>query len=41
MAEKQLRSFEQVFVDPANSKLAARTYTQHHRSSTSGSELQR
>lgn len=40
MAEKQRRTFEQVFADPANSKLAARTYTQHHRSGTSGRELQ-
>jgi hypothetical protein len=33
MCEKQGRSFETVFSDPANAKLAARTYTQHHRSS--------
>jgi hypothetical protein len=44
MADKQHRTFEQVFLDPANSKLAAATYTSAHRpnsSSTSGSELQR
>lgn len=44
MAEKQHRSFEQVFTDPANAKLARQTYTAHHRStasSTSGDELQR
>jgi hypothetical protein len=44
MAEKQHRTFEQVFADPKNRTLAARTYTEHHRptaSSTSGSELQR
>lgn len=44
MADKQHRSFEQVFADPANRALAARTYTAAHRptaSSTSGSELQR
>lgn len=40
MAEKQHRSFEQVFVDPANSKLAARTYTQHHRSSVNTDYLE-
>jgi hypothetical protein len=40
MAAKQHRSFEQVFQDPDNAALAARTYTSHHRSSTSGSELQ-
>jgi hypothetical protein len=40
MAEKQHRTFEQVFQDPDNAALAARTYTSHHRSSTSGSELQ-
>jgi hypothetical protein len=33
MAEKQGRSFETVFSDPANAKLAARTYTAAHRSS--------
>jgi hypothetical protein len=31
MAERQGRSFEAVFQDPENSKLAARTYTMHHR----------
>ncbi|MHC2539133.1 hypothetical protein [Bradyrhizobium diazoefficiens] len=44
MAEKQHRTFEAVFQDPANKALAARTYTAHHRptaSSTSGDELQR
>ncbi|SIO49689.1 hypothetical protein SAMN05443247_06520 [Bradyrhizobium erythrophlei] len=44
MADKQHRTFEQVFSDPANRELAARTYTAAHRptaSSTSGSELQR
>jgi hypothetical protein len=40
MATKQGRKFEDVFKDPANSKLAAATYTHAHRSSTSGSELQ-
>jgi hypothetical protein len=43
MADKQRRSFEQVFADPANAKLAAATYTSAHRptvSSTSGDELQ-
>jgi DNA-binding MarR family transcriptional regulator len=33
--------FERVMVDPANKELVARTYTAAHRSSTSGSELQR
>ena len=44
MAEKQGRSFEDVFADPNNKALAGRTYTSAHRpnhSSTSGSELQR
>jgi hypothetical protein len=44
MAEKQHRTFEQVLTDPNNKALAGRTYTMHHRpstSSTSGSELQR
>jgi len=43
MAASQHRSFEQVFSDPANAKLAAATYTSAHRptlSSTSGDELQ-
>ena len=40
MAEKQGRKFEEVFADPAKAKLAAQTYTAHHRSSTSGGELQ-
>ncbi len=40
MAEEQHKTFEQVFSAPENRKLAARTYTSHHRSSTSGSELQ-
>lgn len=31
MCEKQGRSFESVFADPANSKLASRTYTNNHR----------
>lgn len=35
MAAKNGRSFEQVFADPANAKLARQTYTQHHRSSIS------
>jgi hypothetical protein len=35
MCEKQHRTFEQVFADPANAKLAARTYTTAHRSSMS------
>jgi hypothetical protein len=33
MAERQHRTFEQIFSDPANAKLAARTYTSAHRSS--------
>jgi hypothetical protein len=44
MAEEQGRRFEQVFADPANKALAARTYRAEQRptaSSTSGSELQR
>jgi hypothetical protein len=44
MAEKQHRTFEDVFADPNNKALAGRTYTGAHRptaSSTSGSELQR
>ncbi|SHK94330.1 hypothetical protein SAMN05444321_1227 [Bradyrhizobium lablabi] len=43
MADKQHRTFEQVFTDPANKALAGRTYTAAHRptaSSTSGDELQ-
>jgi hypothetical protein len=40
MAEKQGRSFETVFSDPANAKLAARTYTQHHRSSVNTDYLE-
>jgi Ser-tRNA(Ala) deacylase AlaX len=41
MAEEQHRTFEEVMLDPANKELAGRTYTSHHRpSSTSGSELQ-
>jgi hypothetical protein len=43
MATKNGKSFEEVFADPANRKLATRTYTAAHRptaSSTSGSELQ-
>lgn len=35
MAERNGKSFEQVFADPANVKLAARTYTSSHRSSPS------
>jgi hypothetical protein len=31
MADKQRRTFEQVFADPANAKLANRTYTSAHR----------
>jgi hypothetical protein len=31
MAEKQHKTFEQVFADPANSKLSAKTYTSAHR----------
>jgi hypothetical protein len=30
MADKQHRSFTQVFEDPANRALAIRTYTKHH-----------
>ncbi len=33
MCEKQGRSFDQVFADPANSALAQKTYTSAHRSS--------
>jgi len=33
MADKQHRTFEQVFSDPQNRKLAAATYTRAHRSS--------
>jgi hypothetical protein len=33
LAEKQGRTFETVMADPVNAKLAARTYTAHHRSS--------
>jgi len=40
MAEKQGRSFEQVMTDPANAKLAARTYTAHHRSSVNTDYLE-
>jgi hypothetical protein len=40
MAEKQGRSFEQVMTDPANAKLAARTYTAHHRSSVNTNYLE-
>jgi hypothetical protein len=36
MAEKQHRSFEQVFADPANATLAARTYTCAHRTTATG-----
>jgi hypothetical protein len=35
MAAKNGRSFESVFSDPANAKLASRTYTANHRSSVS------
>jgi hypothetical protein len=44
IAEQSGKSFEVVFAAPENRALAARTYTVHHRpttSSTSGSELQR
>ena len=41
MADKQHRTFEQVFQDPANKALAARTYTQHHRSSVNTDYLER
>jgi hypothetical protein len=44
MAERQHRTFEEVFLDQSNAELAARTYRPQHRptaSSTSGSELQR
>jgi hypothetical protein len=44
LAEKQHRTFEQVFSDPANGELAGRTYTSAHRptvSSPSGDALQR
>jgi hypothetical protein len=40
MAEKQGRSFETVMADPANAKLAARTYTAHHRSSVNTDYLE-
>jgi hypothetical protein len=36
MAERQHRTFEQVFADPANAALAKQTYTKHHRSSANG-----
>jgi hypothetical protein len=44
LAEKQHRTFEEVFLDSSNAELAQRTYTSAHRpqtSSTSGDELQR
>lgn len=40
MATKQGRKFEDVMADPANSKLAARTYTAAHRSSVNTDYLQ-
>jgi hypothetical protein len=40
MAAKNGRSFEQVFADPANAKLASRTYTANHRSSVSADYLE-
>ena len=40
MAAKNGRSFESVFADPANAQLAARTYTQHHRSSVNTDYLE-
>jgi len=40
MAEKQHRTFEQIFSDPANAKLAARTYTAAHRSSVNTDYLE-
>jgi hypothetical protein len=40
MAEKQGRQFEEVFSDPANAKLVARTYTAHHRSSVNTDYLE-
>ena len=36
MAEKQHRTFEQVFADPANAKLVSATYTKHHMPAASG-----
>jgi hypothetical protein len=40
MAAKNGRSFETEFADPANAKLAARTYTRAHRSSINMDYLQ-
>jgi hypothetical protein len=40
LAAKNGRSFEQVFADPANAKLAARTYAAHHRSSVNTDYLE-
>jgi hypothetical protein len=40
MCEKQGRSFEQVFADPANAKLASRSYTANHRSSVNTDYLE-
>src|SRR5271169_5341623 len=41
LAEKQHRTFEQVFLDPANAKLANATYRRSTASSPFGDELQR
>ena len=41
MCEKQGRSFESVFSDPANSALAQKTYTSAHRSSINTDYLER
>ena len=41
MAEKQHRTFEQVFADPANAELATKTYTSHHRIMMTGSTVLR
>jgi hypothetical protein len=40
MAAKNGRSFETEFADPANAKLASRTYTANHRSSVSADYLE-
>ena len=40
MCEKQGRSFESVFSDPANAKLASQTYTTSHRSSVNTDYLE-
>ena len=40
MAAKNGRSFESVFSDPANAKLALQTYTANHRSSANTDYLE-